>query len=125
MTHRAQGVFQKCNGIHGRSPRGSASCCPSRSASVRAASEVAPRWRVTMAALGDPAASVGVGILSGLLVTLWAADIVRNQLFGVQPDDVPTLAAACAVVVVSALVAAYGPARRRHELIRLRRFAWA
>src|SRR5215207_1112143 len=70
------------------------------------------RWRVTMAALGDPAASVGVGILSGLLVTLWAADIVRNQLFGVQPDDVPTLAAACAVVVVSALGAAYGPARR-------------
>lgn len=72
----------------------------------------APRWRITAAALGDTAASVCLGILSGLLVTLWAADAVRNQLFGVQPDDVPTLAAACAVVVVSALAAGYGPARR-------------
>jgi macrolide transport system ATP-binding/permease protein len=37
---------------------------------------------------------------------------VRGMLFGVQPGDIPTLAAVAAVLAVSALVASYIPARR-------------
>lgn len=36
----------------------------------------------------------------------------RSYLFGVEPRDVVTLAASCALVVTMALLAAYLPARR-------------
>lgn len=41
-----------------------------------------------------------------------AATLMRRLLFGVQSWDAPTLAAAAVVLIVSALLASYIPARR-------------
>jgi ABC-type antimicrobial peptide transport system permease subunit len=72
----------------------------------------APRWRVTASLLGDTVACVGLGIGAGLPLSLAAAAVIRRYLFGVEPGDSATLAAACAVVIASTLLAAYLPARR-------------
>jgi predicted permease len=72
----------------------------------------APRWRVTSTVLSDTAIYVGLGIAAGLPLSLAAAAAIRGYLFGVEPADVVTLAAACVVVIASAFVAAYLPARR-------------
>jgi putative ABC transport system permease protein len=72
----------------------------------------APRWRVTTTVLSDTVIYVGLGIASGLPLSLAAAAAIRSYLFGVEPGDGATLAAACVVVVSAALVAAYVPARR-------------
>jgi hypothetical protein len=76
----------------------------------------APRWRVTSAVLNDASLYVGLGIAAGLPLSLAAAAAIRGYLFGVEPGDGPTLAAACAVVVAAALLAAYFPARRAPRL---------
>jgi ABC-type lipoprotein release transport system permease subunit len=55
---------------------------------------------------------VGAGLAGGLLVALAAASAIRSYLFGIEPRDGLTLIAACTLVVVTALVAAYLPARR-------------
>ena len=72
----------------------------------------APRWRVTSTVLSDTVIYVGLGIASGLPLSLAAAAAIRSYLFGVEPGDGATLAAACVVVVSAALGAAYVPARR-------------
>ena len=72
----------------------------------------APRWRVTSTVLSDTVIYVGLGIASGLPLSLAAAAAIRSYLFGVEPGDGVTLVAACAVVVSAALLAAYVPARR-------------
>jgi predicted permease len=76
----------------------------------------APRWRVTSAVLNDASLYVGLGIAAGLPLSLAAAAAIRGYLFGVEPGDGRTLAAACAVVVAAALLAAYFPARRAPRL---------
>jgi predicted permease len=72
----------------------------------------APRWRVTSAVLSDTLIYVGLGIAAGLALSLAAAAAIRSYLFGVEPGDGVTLAAACGVVTAAALLAAYLPARR-------------
>jgi putative ABC transport system permease protein len=72
----------------------------------------APRWRVTRTVLSDTVIYVGLGIAVGLPLSLAAAASMRSYLFGVEPADGVTLAAACAVVTAAALLAAYIPARR-------------
>jgi ABC-type antimicrobial peptide transport system permease subunit len=72
----------------------------------------APRWRVTSAVLSDTLIYVGIGMAAGLPLSLAAAATIRSYLFGVEPGDGVTLAAACAVVIGAALLAAYVPARR-------------
>jgi ABC-type antimicrobial peptide transport system permease subunit len=54
----------------------------------------------------------GVGILAGLLCSIAAATLIRGLLFGVRPWDGGTLGAVCFVLVISALLASYIPARR-------------
>jgi predicted permease len=53
---------------------------------------------------------VGVGV--GLGGSFAAAGLVRSLLYGVRPTDPVTLLAGCGALVVTALLAAYGPARR-------------
>ena len=53
-----------------------------------------------------------VGIAIGIACSVAAATLMRSLLFGVRSWDVPTLAAVAAVLVISALLASYIPARR-------------
>jgi predicted permease len=53
-----------------------------------------------------------LGIAIGIACSLAVAGLMRALLFGVQPWDVPTLAAVTIVLAMAALVAAYLPARR-------------
>jgi len=62
--------------------------------------------------LGDTIACVAVGLAGGVVLALVAASAIRSYLFGVEPRDVVTVAASCALVVTVALLAAYLPARR-------------
>jgi putative ABC transport system permease protein len=53
-----------------------------------------------------------VGLLAGVPLALGAGRLVRQQLFGVQPTDIPTLAFVAAVMLSVAITAAVVPARR-------------
>jgi macrolide transport system ATP-binding/permease protein len=72
----------------------------------------AQRKSVYQLILVEAARLIGAGIVVGLVCSVAAARLVRGMLFGVQPGDIPTLAAVAAVLAVSALVASYIPARR-------------
>jgi putative ABC transport system permease protein len=78
----------------------------------------APRWRITTTVLRDTFAFVSLGLIVGVPLALAAAAAVRAYLFGVEPGDVATLAAACAAVLAAAAAAAYLPARRAPVSIR-------
>lgn len=56
--------------------------------------------------------SVGLGLATGLAMSYLASGLVGSLLFGVEPTDPLTLAAGSAALVLSALAAAYLPARR-------------
>jgi ABC-type antimicrobial peptide transport system permease subunit len=58
---------------------------------------------VRLVALG-----LGIGVPAGLIATR----LVRSQIFGVNAIDIPSLSAAVAVLLATALVASYLPARR-------------
>jgi putative ABC transport system permease protein len=45
-------------------------------------------------------------------MALWLSKLVKSLLFGVQPGDAATLAAASLLLVAVAALAAYLPARR-------------
>ena len=53
-----------------------------------------------------------LGIAIGLACSLAVAKLLRDLLFGIQPWDIPTLAAVTMVLAIAALVASYLPARR-------------
>ena len=72
----------------------------------------APAWRVTAVVLRDTVFYVALGLAAGLPLAFAAASALRSQLFGVEPGDTTTIAAACSVVAAAALLAAYLPARR-------------
>jgi predicted permease len=72
----------------------------------------APRRHVTAAVLSDTMTCVSFGLGAGVVLALAAASSIRSYLFEVEPHDIPTLLAACAVAVLAALLAAYLPARR-------------
>jgi predicted permease len=55
---------------------------------------------------------VFLGVIAGLLLSAWAGHALENQLYGVGPLDVASLAAAAAVLTAAALLASWLPARR-------------
>jgi predicted permease len=71
----------------------------------------APRRSVYRLVLGEAAWLVSAGTALGMLSAVAAATLMRRLLFGVQSWDPPTLVTVAAVLVVSALVASYIPAR--------------
>jgi macrolide transport system ATP-binding/permease protein len=72
----------------------------------------AQRRSVYQLVVGEAARLVGVGTALGMIGAVAAATLMRGLLFDVQSWDAPTLAAAAGVLIVSALLASYIPARR-------------
>ena len=54
----------------------------------------------------------GSGVIAGLAVTFFVARLLRGFLFGIEPSDAPTVAAAAAVLLAVALIATWVPTRR-------------
>jgi putative ABC transport system permease protein len=67
---------------------------------------------VTRMVVVEGAKLVGVAVVAGLLTGAGAARLLRNQLFGVQPNDAMTFVVVTAVLSAIAIVACYLPARR-------------
>jgi predicted permease len=72
----------------------------------------AERKTVYQLILGEAGRLTAGGIIAGVLLSIGAATLMREMLFGVRAWDVPTLAAVAVVLGVSALLASYIPARR-------------
>ena len=62
--------------------------------------------------LTDAARIVGGGVGVGLVVALLTGRLLESQLFGVQPTDAISMAAACLALLAIALLAVYAPTRR-------------
>ena len=62
--------------------------------------------------LGRIVVLVGIGVIAGLAISLWAARFIQSQLFGLEPRDPVTLAAAATVLFAIAILAGWLPARR-------------
>ena len=58
----------------------------------------------------------GAGLALGLAGALATSRLLEGWLFGVKPHDPWTLAAVAAVLMATALLAGYGPARRASRL---------
>jgi putative ABC transport system permease protein len=78
---------------------------------VRLALGAGPR-DIRRIVLGRVVWLVGIGIVAGLALSLWAGRFIQSQLFELQPRDPATLAAAAAVLFAIALLAGWLPARR-------------
>jgi predicted permease len=52
------------------------------------------------------------GVTVGVGCALWLARFLRTMLYGLQPSDPLTLTSAAALLIIIALVAGFGPARR-------------
>ncbi len=72
----------------------------------------ADRGRVMTLVLREAVVLAGAGVVVGAGLAVWAARSAETLLFGLKPHDPGTLAAAVGVLGVTALAAAYGPARR-------------
>jgi putative ABC transport system permease protein len=59
---------------------------------------------------------VGLGVVLGSAVSLWAAHLVSTLLFGLQPRDPMTLAGAVAVLGAIGAIAGWLPARRASRI---------
>ena len=55
---------------------------------------------------------VGIGLMLGLAAAVSVGNLAANLLFGVQPRDMMTFAAATLILVLVAIAAGYIPARR-------------
>jgi ABC-type antimicrobial peptide transport system permease subunit len=66
------------------------------------------RWMV----LGDSLRMVGAGVLVGVPVAWWVGRYLESQLFGLDPIDSTTAAAALAALVAVAAATVLVPARR-------------
>lgn len=67
---------------------------------------------VTRMVLGEAVRVAIIGVLIGVPLGLAATRLIRSQLFGVGSIDVPSLGMAIVVLVATAIVASYVPARR-------------
>jgi predicted permease len=76
------------------------------------AAPAAVRWLVVR----DSAWTLAAGAAAGVGLALPAVRFVRSQLFGVDPYDPSTLAAATALLLAMAFAAAYLPARRASRI---------
>jgi ABC-type antimicrobial peptide transport system permease subunit len=71
---------------------------------------------VTRMVLGEAVRVTIIGILIGVPVGLAATRLIRTQLFGVGTVDLPSLSIAIVLLVMTAVVASYLPARRAAEV---------
>ncbi|MBI4904253.1 MAG: ABC transporter permease [Acidobacteria bacterium] len=66
--------------------------------------------------LGEVAILAVIGLATGVALALAAGRYVRTQLYGIEPNDPATVAAAIAALAVIAFLAAYLPARRATKI---------
>ncbi len=76
----------------------------------------AAQSKVLSMVMGEASWLAFIGLGLGLAGTLAATQLVKTFLFGLQPDDPPTLASSAAMLAAVALFAAYLPARRAAQL---------
>jgi predicted permease len=72
----------------------------------------ARRFDILRLVLSEAARLVAVGVTVGILGALWLSRYAESLLFGVTPRNATSLAIAGGVLVVTALLAAFMPARR-------------
>jgi predicted permease len=72
----------------------------------------ASRSHIAAVVIRGAFSQIGIGLLVGIPLALFAARALRHQLFGVSPFNLPALALAAAVVGGCALLAVVVPARR-------------
>jgi ABC-type antimicrobial peptide transport system permease subunit len=72
----------------------------------------AHRGRVLRAELWSALRLVAIGIAIGMPAAIAAGRLLEAQLFGVSATNPVALVGAAALLIVVALLAAYGPARR-------------
>lgn len=76
------------------------------------ASERAVRWLVFREALVLAAVGIGVGVPA----SLWLGQVTETFLYGVEPMDIPTLAATTVVLLACAAIAGIAPACQASRL---------
>lgn len=76
----------------------------------------ADRQRILSMVLGHACRLAAAGLLLGLLLSFATMRLLAGMLFGVQPADPVTLLAGCAVILTTAALAAWLPARRAAAL---------
>jgi ABC-type antimicrobial peptide transport system permease subunit len=62
--------------------------------------------------LGDGVKLAAAGVVGGLALSAWVGYVLRHQIYGISTIDVPSMAAAGAMLVTAALVASWLPTRR-------------
>ncbi len=67
---------------------------------------------VTRMVVAEGARLIAIAVVVGLVASLIAAQLLRNQLFGVAPTDVATFSVVTVVLSTVAIIACYVPARR-------------
>ena len=76
----------------------------------------ADRSRIVMMVMREAGVLLGIGLAAGLLLAIAGARAARALLFGLQPYDPVTLAAAAALLAAVALAASLLPAKRAAKL---------
>ncbi|HKM90791.1 MAG TPA: ABC transporter permease [Candidatus Acidoferrales bacterium] len=76
----------------------------------------ADRGRIVGMIAREVAVLLGTGLMAGMLITLGATRAVGELLFGLRPDDPPTLLMAVALLTAVSIAATYLPARRAARL---------
>ena len=72
----------------------------------------ADRSAITRLFLKEGARVLAFGLGLGLFGAFWAVRILESQVYGVQPFDLVTRVAACALMIIAGLAAVWWPARR-------------
>jgi putative ABC transport system permease protein len=76
----------------------------------------ADRGRVIRLVLREAVLLVGVGLVAGIVIALWAGRAAATLLFGLKPYDPVSMITAIVLLTAIALLASYGPARRAAAL---------
>jgi ABC-type antimicrobial peptide transport system permease subunit len=82
---------------------------------IRLALGAAPESVVRLV-LGRVSVLVGIGIVVGAGLSLWASQFVSTLLYGLEPRDPTTLAASAGVLAAVAAIAGWLPARRASRI---------
>ena len=84
----------------------------------------ASRGNVLWLVLKEVAILTAIGIAAGLAAAWGLTNLVRQQLYGVQPTDLSTVALAALAIATVSAAAGYLPARRASRIDPLQSLRW-